>query len=147
MVWRAVVMWGFSSFTQIGRCEHSHGAPPLQWRHNNHDGVSNHQPHNSLLNRLFRRRSKKTSKLCVTGLCAGNSTGTGEFPAQMASYADVIMVRSRKCDTQMLLPHSQNAKNNEHILHMIHVLWLHELMSMYHRITMGRSQVSHIIAL
>ena len=28
----------------------------LQWRHNDHDGVSNHQPHDCLLNRLFRRR-------------------------------------------------------------------------------------------
>ena len=45
----------------------------LQWRHNGRDSVSNHQPHDCLLNRLFRRRSKKTSKLRVTGLCAGNS--------------------------------------------------------------------------
>ena len=30
-----------------------------------------------LLNRLFRHRSRKTSKLCGTGLCAGNSPGTG----------------------------------------------------------------------
>ena len=30
-----------------------------------------------LLNRLFRRRSKKTSKLRVTGLCEGNSPVTG----------------------------------------------------------------------
>ena len=35
-----------------------------------------------LLNRLFRRRSTETSKLCVTGLCEGNSPVTGEFPAQ-----------------------------------------------------------------
>ena len=41
----------------------------LHWRHNDHDGVSNHRPHGCLLNRLFRRRSKKTSKLRVTGLC------------------------------------------------------------------------------
>ena len=34
---------------------------PLQWRHNEGDGVSNHQPLYCLLNRLFRRRSKKTS--------------------------------------------------------------------------------------
>ena len=47
----------------------------LQWRHNDHDGVSNHQPHGCLPNRLFRCRSKKTSKLRVTGLCAGNSPG------------------------------------------------------------------------
>ena len=41
----------------------------LQWRHNDHGGVSNHQPHGCLLNRLFRRGSKKASKLRVTGLC------------------------------------------------------------------------------
>ena len=47
----------------------------LHWRHNDHDSVSNHQPHCCLLNRLFRRRSKKTSKFRVTGLCVGNSPG------------------------------------------------------------------------
>ena len=46
---------------------------PLQWRHNGRDSVSNHQPHDCLLNRWFRRRSKRTSKLRVTGLCVGNS--------------------------------------------------------------------------
>ena len=66
-----------------------HVAISLQWRHNGCDGVSNHQPHSPLLlNLLFRRRSKKTSELRVTGLCAGNSPGTGEFPAQMASNAE-----------------------------------------------------------
>ena len=45
----------------------------LQWRHYGHYGVLNHQPHDCLLNRLFRRRSKKASKLRVTGLCEGNS--------------------------------------------------------------------------
>ena len=61
---------------------------PLLWRHNGRDCVSNHQPHHCLLNRLFRRRSKKISKLRVTGLCAENSPMAGEFPAQMASNAD-----------------------------------------------------------
>ena len=64
----------------------------LRWRHNDHAGVSNHQPHGCLLNRLFRRKSKKTSKLRATGLCAGNSPGTGEFPAQMASYAENVSI-------------------------------------------------------
>ena len=41
---------------------------PLHWRHNEHNSVSNHQPHDCLPNRLFRRRSKKTSQLRVTGL-------------------------------------------------------------------------------
>ena len=64
----------------------------LQWRHNGRDSVSNHQPHDCLLNRLFRRRSKKTSKLRVTGLWAGNSPGTGEFPVQMASNAENVSI-------------------------------------------------------
>ena len=70
----------------------------LRWRHNGLDSVSNHQPHDCLLNRLFKRRSKKTSKLCVTGLCAGNSPGTGEFPAQMASYAENVSIWWRHHD-------------------------------------------------
>ena len=60
----------------------------LEWRHDGRDGVSNLQTHDCLLNRLFRRRSKKTSKLRVTGLCAGNSPVAGEFPAQRASNAE-----------------------------------------------------------
>ena len=67
----------------------------LRWRHNDHAGVSNHQPHGCLLNRLFRRKSRKTSKLRVTGLCVGNSPGTGEFPAQRASYAENVSIRWR----------------------------------------------------
>ena len=70
----------------------------LQWRHNGRDGVSNHQPHDCLLNRLFRRRSKKTSKLRGTGLCAGNSPVTGEFPAQMASNAENVSIWWRNHD-------------------------------------------------
>ena len=64
----------------------------LRWRHNGRDSISNHQPYDCLLNRLFRRRWKKTSKLRVTGLCVGNSPGTGEFPAQMASNAENVSI-------------------------------------------------------
>ena len=60
----------------------------LQCRHNERDGVSDHQPHDFLFYRLFRRRSKKIPKLRVTGLWAGNSPVTGEFPAQRASNAE-----------------------------------------------------------
>ena len=69
----------------------------LHWRHNDHDDVSNHQPHGCLLNRLFRRRSKKTSKLRVTVLCAGNSPGPvnsrhkGPVTRKMFPFDDVIM--------------------------------------------------------
>ena len=53
--------------------------PSLRWRHNGHDCVSNHQPRHC----LFSRISKKTSKLRVAGLCAGNSPGTGEFTGDL----------------------------------------------------------------
>ena len=65
---------------------------PLQWRHNKHDGVSNHRYHDCLINRLLRRRSKETSKLRVTGLWEGNSPVTGEFPAQRASNAETVSI-------------------------------------------------------
>ena len=64
----------------------------LQWRHNERDGVSNHQPRDCLLNRLLRYRSKKTSKLCVTGFCEGNSLVTGEFPVQRASNTEHVSI-------------------------------------------------------
>ena len=63
---------------------------PFQWHHYGCDGVLNHRPHDCLLNRLFRRRSKKTSKLHVTGPCEGNSPVAGEFPGQMASNAKML---------------------------------------------------------
>ena len=44
----------------------------LQWRHNDGDGVSNHQRLYCLLNPSFRRSSKKTSKLRITGCFEGH---------------------------------------------------------------------------
>ena len=69
----------------------------LRWRHNDHAGVSNHQPNGCLLNRLFRLRSMKTSKLRVTGLCVGNSPGPvnsphkGPVTRKIFPFDDVIM--------------------------------------------------------
>ena len=37
----------------LSECQ-SHVPKSLQWRHNERDGVSNHQPHDCLLNRLFK---------------------------------------------------------------------------------------------
>ena len=45
-----------------------------------------------LFNRLFRCRSSKISKLRVTGLCAGNSPVTSEFPTQMASNTEYVSI-------------------------------------------------------
>ena len=67
----------------------------LQWRHNGCDSVSNHLPHDYLLNRLFRRRWKKTSKLSVTGLCAPRTNGQlrGKCFHLMTSSWRIIVVR------------------------------------------------------
>ena len=40
---------------------------------------------------FFMRRSKKTSKLRVSGFCEGNSPVTGEFPALRASNAEMFL--------------------------------------------------------
>ena len=64
----------------------------LQWFRNECDGVSNQQPHDCLLACLFRRISKKTSTLRVTGLCEGNLPAAGEFPTQMASNAEFFSI-------------------------------------------------------
>ena len=74
----------------------------LQWRHNGRGCISNHQPNGCLLNRLFRRRWKKTSKLRVTdvGVCVcvfgggggGGGVHRGGFPAQRASNAENISI-------------------------------------------------------
>ena len=96
---RSNITW-YSHNTAVPEVEHEtdfrlterYGRSLLQWRHNDHDGVWNHQPRGCLLNRLFSRRSKKTSKLRVTGLCARNSPVTGEFPAQMASNVENVSI-------------------------------------------------------
>ena len=53
----------------------------LRWRHNGPGGVSNHQPYDCLLNRLFRGRLKKTSKLRVIGHLCGEFTGPRWIPS------------------------------------------------------------------
>ena len=65
--------------------------------HNERDGVSNHQPHDCLLNRLFKAQIKETSKLRVTGLCVGirrspvNSPHKGPGTRKMFPFDDFMM--------------------------------------------------------
>ena len=65
----------------------------LQWRHNGCDSVSNNQPHDCFLNRLFRQRSKKISKLRVTGLHRRPVNSPHKWPGtrKMFPFDDVIM--------------------------------------------------------
>ena len=88
-----LITWPCDKYIWIPRtCNFREISISLLWCHNGCDGVSNHQLHDCLLNRLFRCKSKKTSKLRVTGLCAGNSPVTGEFPAQMNSNAKSVSI-------------------------------------------------------
>ena len=77
------------------------------------------EPQDCLLNRLFRHRWKKTSKLRVTGLCEGNSPVTGEFPTQMASNSEHVSIWWR-----------------HHVILIfmlkVHIKWIHKLFSVIH---------------
>ena len=83
---------------ECGECMHV----ALLQRHNGRDGVSHQQPNECLLNRSSWRSSKKTSKLRVTGLCAGNSPETGEFLAQMSSNTENVSIWWRHHDPLFL---------------------------------------------
>ena len=67
----------------------------LEWRHNERDVVSNDRRLDGLLNRLLKRRTKKTSNLRVTGLWDGTPLFTGGFPSQRASNAENVSIRWR----------------------------------------------------
>ena len=69
-----------------------------QWRHNERDGVSNHQLHDCLLNRLFRRRSKKLQSSASMDFVRGihrwpvNSPHKRPVTRKMFPFDDVIMI-------------------------------------------------------
>ena len=71
---------------------------------------------------------KKTSKLRVTGLCEGNSPGTGEFPAQMASYAENVSIWWRHhdlatFDQPLLLSHIFGIRGSPNRRHYLDQWW------------------------
>ena len=59
----------------------------IQWLHNERDGISNHWRFDCVLNCLFRCRSKRTSKLLITGLWERNPSG---FRSQRASNVENV---------------------------------------------------------
>ena len=81
----------------LPKCQFVQASLSLQWRHNVRDGVSTHQRLDCLLNRLFRRRSKKTPKLRVTGFVRGIHRWPVDFPhkgpvtRKMFPFDDAVM--------------------------------------------------------
>ena len=53
---------------------------------------------------VYSGADQRTSTLRVTGLCVGNSPGTGEFPAQMASCAKNVSIWWRDHDLIAIRP-------------------------------------------
>ena len=77
---------------------HSSCCVSLQWRHNGHDSVT------IVYSTVYSdARSKKTSKLRVTGLCV---------PAQMASYAENVSILWRH---HVILPFGRRVPNLKHL--------------------------------
>ena len=81
----------------------------LRWRHNGHDGVSNHQPRECLLNRFSgadqRKHQSSASLAFVRGIHRWpvNSPHKGPVTRKMFPFDDVIMLRlvlstSSQCD-------------------------------------------------
>ena len=71
----------------------------LQWRPNDHDGISNHQPE-CLISRLLRRRSKKTSKKTSLAFVRGIhrclvNLHKGPVMRKMFPFDEFIMVHLR----------------------------------------------------
>ena len=119
------------------------GCTPLNWRHNGHDGVSNHQPHDCLLDRLSGRRSKKTSKLRVTRLCAGNSLLTGEFSAQMASNTENVSIWWRHHAMMNYLPYHGKTCITQRPLCIIpptFIFWFHDIKGFFYILYMKSSR-------
>ena len=114
-------------FGKLYACPIAGGA--LQWRHNGRDCVSNQQPRDCLLKRLFRLRSKKTSKLRVTGLCAGKSPGPVNSPhkwpvtRKMFPFYDVIMLNLKDIGHIIRYPTTTNTTKRYYIYIYMYIYW------------------------
>ena len=107
-----------------------YGPTTLQWRHNERDSVSNHQPHDCLLNRLFRRWSRKTSNSAslafVRGIHRGPVNSSHKWPVmrKMFPFDDVIMNTG---ETQSLDPFHcrffMMTSSNGNIFRVISPMW------------------------
>ena len=78
-----------------------HMDPPLQWCHNEHDGVSNHQPHDCLLSHFLgthqRKHQSSMSLAFVRGIYQWpvNSLHKGPVTWKIIPFDDVIMIFSK----------------------------------------------------
>ena len=67
----------------------------LQWRHNEDDGVSNHQPHDCLLNGLFKAQIKENIKAPRHWPFCRKFTGNRWITRTMANNAENVSIEWR----------------------------------------------------
>ena len=75
----------------------------LQWRHNRHDSVSNHQPYDCLLTVYSDADQRKNQSSASLAFVRGIDRGTGEFPAQMASNTENVSICWRLHEVKITL--------------------------------------------
>ena len=85
--------------------KHLHSLYPLQWRNNEFSGITNVSIFYSTV--CSGADQRKHQKVCVTGLCEGNSPVTGEFPTQRASNVENVSIWWLHHEWKLLLKQSQ----------------------------------------
>ena len=125
----------------------------LQWRHNERNGVLNHWLLDCLLNRLFRRRSKKKHQ-CSASLAFVRGINRW-FPSQrannaeMLSFDDIIMQcmdgghLQPACWTRWPLPHTERVKTHQLFGMLVTHLWLTRNMNI--KIDLVRVKISLVL--
>ena len=80
----------------------------LQWRHNERDGVSNHQPHHCLLRRLFKAQLKENIKAPRHWTLWGEFTDDRWIPRTKDSDAENVSIWWRHHEIQLWKRSSDN---------------------------------------
>ena len=98
LIWASTFLQNCMCHTASSLKEHEPACQEstLRWRHNERDGVSNHQCFDCVFSGLF--QCKKISKLCVTGLCKGNppdSPHKGPVTRKLFSFDDIMITKPK----------------------------------------------------
>ena len=105
-------------------------APSLQWRHNEHDGVSNHQPHECLLSRLFQAQIKENIKAPRHWPLWGEFTGARWIPCTKGQWRGKCFhfMTSSWVHTNETSFKTYESTEKRYV-HGLYSLWTHRLMS------------------
>ena len=113
----------------IGVCNICEWSTSLQWRHNGRGGVSNHQPHDCLLNRYSgtdQRKHQSSALLAFMRRIHRQSVNSPhKWPVAQKMFDDVIMIIMMGADA--LVPDRQQAINDHHVYQWTMTILLYRL--------------------